>query len=55
MGKVQTLNDCFGYIDWSSISSDLELSEEFMEKYTNQLDWNYIPCYQKLSESLILH
>ncbi|BAE47704.1 hypothetical protein G8S49_06410 [Clostridium botulinum C] len=36
--------------NWNEISSQ-DLSEEFMDKYQDILDWKYISVYQNLSES----
>ena len=38
---------------WKLISVRQTLSEEFIEKYSNEVDWYYISKYQILSEKFI--
>lgn len=40
-------------VDWVKISSDAELSEEFIEKHKDRVYWHDISVFQKLSESFI--
>ena len=43
----------YKYIDWSKLSKDEILSEEFIKTYAEFLDWANICTFQKLSENLI--
>jgi len=43
----------FSFELWSGISTYYFLSEEFIEKYSNQVDWRRICANQKLSEQFI--
>jgi hypothetical protein len=43
----------FESLDWKSISSFRYLSEEFMNRYTNFLDWNVISTHQRLTTNFI--
>ena len=40
-------------INWVTISKIPNLSEQFIEKYQDKLDWDNISIYQKLSEPFI--
>ncbi len=40
-------------IDWSSISTNLKLTEKFMEKFHDKIKWNFISNNQKLTENFI--
>lgn len=42
------------FIDWCRISSKLELSENFIRKFSDKVDWLLIWQYQKLSKEFIL-
>lgn len=39
--------------DWSNVSKNYNLSEEFIDQYSGRLDWYYISYYQKLSQYTI--
>ena len=39
--------------EWTYISIYQKLSEEFIEKYQDNVNWDAISAYQKLSEKLI--
>ena len=43
----------FNSYEWEAISMYQNLSEEFIEKYENELNWLWISYSQKLSERLI--
>lgn len=36
----------FDYFDWTWISIEENLSEDFIRKYHDKLNWTYIPLYQ---------
>jgi hypothetical protein len=38
---------------WKGVSRESEMSEEFMDKYSDKLDWGRVSTYQTLSESFI--
>ena len=40
-------------INWSCVSLDGNLSEDFIRKFQDKVNWTYITRYQKLSESFI--
>lgn len=40
-------------VDWSAISRDEKLTEDFMRKYSKKIKWNIICYSQKLSEAFI--
>ena len=41
-------------IVWSWVSSDFELSEDFIREFKDYVDWNNIFAYQKLSKEFII-
>ena len=40
-------------VDWSGISRNQKLSEEFIKEFENKVDWTEISRNQKLSEEFI--
>lgn len=41
------------YYSWKAVIAFRDLSEEFMEEYSNYLDWNGLSYHQKMSEDFI--
>ena len=55
---AKEIKENFGYdfaeMNWEQISQQYKyLSEDFIEKYADKIDWNAISIYQKLSEDFI--
>ena len=55
--KLEGLNCTLGefkdMVDWSGISCNQKLSEEFIREFKDQVNWTEISFYQKLSEEFI--
>ena len=42
------------HLDWVDISLYQQLSEDFIDKYSNELEWTYISTHQKMSATFII-
>ena len=42
-----------GVFDWSWISKEYELPEDFIREHADQVDWYWISCKQKLGANFI--
>ena len=40
-------------VDWTDISIDYKLSENFIREFENEINWDNISYYQNLSENFI--
>ena len=54
MKTERQLLETVNYTGWKYISEFEQLSEEFMEKYQDNLWWDAISCQQKLSEPFMI-
>ena len=46
--------DELNFITWPYVSKEVELSEEFIKQYNDDVKWDIISEYQNLSEKFIL-
>jgi len=53
LGFTCTINEFKDEVDWTWISTNQKLSEDFIREFKDLVDWNFISDHQKLSEEFI--
>ena len=51
---IDAMTGALAYFDWCSISSDQDLTEAFMDKYANNINWAFIAMYQNMSYDFLI-